>query len=42
MEGEYFYITDNEDEFFQKWKVANKQSLFDKVNSLFEIAQSGG
>ncbi|RIY35240.1 hypothetical protein CKY20_11055 [Capnocytophaga canis] len=44
VEGrEYLYISDNGEDFFTKSsRTTKKQSLFDKVTSLFEIAQSGG
>lgn len=44
VEGrEYLYISDDGEDFFTKSsRTVKKQSLFDKVTSLFEIAQSGG
>lgn len=44
VEGrEYLYISEDGEDFFTKnSRAVEKQSLFDKVTSLFEIAQSGG
>lgn len=44
VEGrEHLYISDNGEDFFAKSsRAVKRQSLFDKVTSLFEIAQSGG
>ena len=44
VEGrEHLYISDDGEDFFTKSsRAVKKQSLFDKVTSLFEIAQSGG
>lgn len=44
VEGrEHLYISDDGEGFFTKSsRTIEKQSLFDKVTSLFEIAQSGG
>lgn len=44
VEGrEYLYISDDGEDLFTKGgRTVKGQSLFDKVNSLFKIAQSGG
>ncbi len=44
IEGrEHLYISDDGDNFFtKKDRALKKQSLFDKVTSQFELAQSGG